>query len=194
MKKLSIFTFAVIVSAQVMGQSYFTSAGLRFGTDWGLTVQQRVARNYTVEGILQSSFQRNEVLMTGLLERHYPIAHRGLNIYFGGGLHKGWLNEPANRENSRRSGDPFGVTLVGGAELTLGRVNISYDFKPAVNLQGGEHTFYTQSGLSVRYVLISNKDLKKHQKAKRKKQRQEQRRQNGGGIRIGDDWKIWKKD
>jgi len=189
MKKLIVLSFGTFLTFQLLGQGYVTAAGLRLGTDWGLTVQQRIAKNITVEGILQSSLQREEVMVTGLIERHYPVIHRGLNIYFGGGLHKGWLNKPANLENPAGFEDPFGVTFVGGAELTLGRINVSYDFKPAVNVQGGERTFYTQSGLSVRYVLISNKDLKKHQK----KQRKKQRKKDGKGIHIGDDWKIWKK-
>ncbi len=190
MKKLIVLSFSTLFALQLFGQNYMTTAGLRFGTDWGLTVQQRIAKNFTVEGILQSSLQREEVLLTGMVERHYPVIHKGLNLYFGGGLHKGWINEPANLENPNGFEDPMGVTFVGGAELTLGRLNISYDFKPAVNLQGGERTFYTQSGLSVRYVLISARDVKKFQKKQRKKKRQKE----GGGIHIGDDWKIWKKD
>lgn len=190
MKKLFILTFLTLLSAALFSQSYLTSAGLRFGTDWGLTVQQRIAENFTVEGILQSSLQRNEVLLTGMIERHYPVVHKGLNFYVGGGVHKGWINEAPTPDHPDGFDDPLGLTFVGGAELTLGRLNISYDFKPAFNLHGGERTFYTQSGLSVRYVLISNRDIKKYQKKQRKKKRQKE----GGGIRIGDGWKIWKKD
>lgn len=190
MKKITILISAILLSLPLLSQSYMTSAGLRFGTDWGLTVQQRIAENFTVEGILQSSLQRNEVLLTGMIERHYPVVHKGLNFYVGGGVHKGWINEPPTPEHPNGFDNPLGVTLVGGAELTLGRLNISYDFKPAVNLQGGERTFYTQSGLSVRYVLISNRDIKKYQK----KQKKKKRKKEGGGIHIGDGWKIWKKD
>ena len=49
---------------------------------------------------------------------------------------------------------PLGISGVIGAEITLGRFNISYDFKPAVNLRGGEKTFYSQTGVSVRYVAF----------------------------------------
>ncbi len=190
MKKLCILSLGLLFALQLFSQNYMTTAGLRFGTDWGLTVQQRIAENFTVEGILQSSLQREEVLLTAMVERHYPVIHKGVNLYFGGGLHKGWINEPPRPEYPNGFNDPLGITFVGGAEITLGRLNISYDLKPAVNLRGGERTFYTQSGLSVRYVLISARDIKKFQKKQRKKKRQKE----GKGIRLGDDWKFWKKD
>jgi hypothetical protein len=158
-----------------------TAGGLRLGTDWGLTLQQRLADHWTAEGILQSSLQREEVMVTGLLERHYPVIFKGLTLYFGAGIHKGWLNETADNElNPEEYTDPFGVSFIGGAELTLGRINISYDFKPAFNLSGGENKFYTQSGVSVRYVLLKNKVYKDLTKKKRKKERQEK-------------WQFWKK-
>lgn len=188
MKKLLFSASFFLLTIPVFSQAYMTAGGLRLGTDWGLTLQQRVGKNTTVEGILQSSLQREEVIVTGLIERHYPIVFKGLNLYFGAGIHKGWLNEPARPEAGRDYNDPFGVSFVGGAELTLGRLNFSYDFKPAFNISGGEETFYTQTGISVRYVLLKNKVYKDLTKKKRKKKRQE-----NGGIHIGDDWKIWKK-
>ena len=168
-----------------------TAGGLRAGTDWGLTVQQRLTKNMTFEGIVQSSLQREEVLLTALAERHYALVFRGLNLYTGAGVHKGFLNNSNNTELALTNyKDPFGITFIGGAELTLGRFNFSYDFKPAINVTGGEKKFYTQTGISVRYVFLTNKEFKKIQKKKRKKKRKE----NGKGIRIGDGWKVWKKD
>ncbi len=168
-----------------------TAGGLRAGTDWGLTVKQRLTKNMTFEGIVQSSLQREEVLLTALAERHYALVFRGLNLYTGAGVHKGFLNDSPGAESVPTNyKDPFGITFIGGAELTLGRFNFSYDFKPAINVRGGERKFYTQTGISVRYVLLTNKEYKKIQKKKRKKKRKEK----GGGINIGDDWKFWKKD
>ncbi len=186
MKKLIVPAFFLFVFSQMQAQSYMTAAGLRFGTDWGITLQQRIAKNTTIEGILQSSLQREEVLVTGMVEQHYPILTKGLNVYFGGGVHKGWLSEPNDAElQAEPYKDPFGVTLVAGAEITLGRINVSYDFKPAINLSGGEEKFYTQTGVSVRYALLSNKVYKKMTKKKKKKQRQKEGK-NG--------WMFWKKD
>jgi hypothetical protein len=49
------------------------------------------------------------------------------------------------------------MTVVFGAEITLGRLNISYDFKPAMNVSGGAQRFYYQTGVSLRYVLLKRK-------------------------------------
>lgn len=167
-----------------------TAAGIRVGSDWGLTLQQRLNKNMTIESIVQSSLQREEVIVTALAERHYALVARGINIYAGAGLHKGWLNNNSNNElGIPPKKDPFGVTAVAGAELTIGRINLSYDFKPAINVVGGEKKIYTQTGVSARYVFLNNKVYKKKQKAKRKKKRQEA----GKGIHINDKWKFWKK-
>ncbi len=161
---------------QLNAQRYGTAVGIRMGTDWGLTVQQRLSKRITFEGIAQSSLQREEVLLTGLIQKHNPILGRRLNLYLGGGLHKGWINEPADQEGVLTPEDPFGVTLVGGVEFSLGRINIGYDFKPAINIRGGARTFYTQSGISVRYVLIKDKQWRKQQRKKKRERRRKRRR------------------
>jgi hypothetical protein len=191
MKKLILHALISLAPVSLFSQAYMTAGGLRLGTDWGLTVQQRLAKSVTFEGIVQSSLQREEVMLTGLVEKHYPLVFRGLNLYAGAGLHKGWLSTASPVEPPVRTfGDPFGLTLIGGAELTLGRLNFSYDFKPAINLSGGEKNFYTQTGISVRYVFLNNKVYKKHLK-KRKKAK---RKKEGKGNHLGDGWKFWKKD
>jgi len=187
MKLLSLMLALTLLPLLSWSQRYSTAAGLRLGTDWGITIKQRLGGRLTFEGIAQSSLQREELLLTGLLERHMPILGRRLNIYFGGGMHKGWLHTPP-LEPGPSPADPFGVTLVGGAELTIGRINVGYDFKPAINIQGGAKRFYSQSGLSVRYVLIKDTKSKKkrrREKERRKKQRQrdkKQRQRQGGGL------------
>ena len=191
MKHLFVLAYLTLFSIAIHAQAYMTAGGLRVGTDWGLTVQQRLSKNMTLEGIVQSSLQREEIMLTALAEQHYPLVFRGLNLYIGAGLHKGWLdNKQSTDPIPVGYKDPFGLTFIGGAEITLGRFNFSYDFKPALNVVGGEKKFYSQTGVSVRYIFLTNKEFKKIQKKKRKKKRQE----NGGGIHIGDGWKFWKKD
>ncbi len=156
-------------------QSYDFTAGMRMGTDWGLTGQFRIAKKLTIEGILQSSLQREEILFTALLEQHNPVLTRRLNFYYGAGFHKGWINSDPELEYT----NPAGVTMIAGLELTLARLNISYDIKPAVNITGGEHRFYSQSGISMRYVIAKKNSIfkvdKKKQREKRKRKRQRQR-------------------
>lgn len=192
MKQLSIiFLFFFTVTASSFAQLYTTAAGLRMGTDWGFTIQQRVLDKVSVEGIVQSSLQREEVIITGLVERHYPLLTKGLNIYFGAGVHKGWNTtneEPNTIDTPTVTENPFGVTLIGGAEMTLGRFNISYDFKPAINAKGGEKSFYTQSGVSLRYVLVKNKVWRKMQKKKKKRKKAKTKAKRGTPK-----WQFWKK-
>ena len=191
-RKLCSLSLFLFVAMALQAQSYTTALGLRMGTDWGLTAKQRLAKSTTGELIFQSSLQREELMLTALVEQHYPLVFRGLNIYVGGGLHKGWINHPQNSPNELPQTmlkDPFGLSFIGGAELTLGKFNISYDFKPAFNIAGGEKRFYYQTGISVRYILVTNKTYKKKQREKRR----EKRRKDGKGIHLGDDWMFWKK-
>ena len=139
-------------------QSYNTTLGMRLGTDWGMSVKQRVAKKTTLEMIMQSSLQREEVLLTLLGEQHLPLPTRRLNVYTGAGLHKGWINRPADPEVPVYK-DPFGLTFLMGIEMTLLRMNLSYDFKPAFNLTGGEQRVYFQTGVSVRYVIAKRRKL-----------------------------------
>ncbi len=159
----------------LQAQKYVTAAGMRLGTDWGVTVQQKIARRLSVEAIAQSSLQRDEIMLTGLLEHHMPFLGRRFNLYLGAGVHKGWLGEDRAEDTPTRYEDPFGITFVGGLEFTIGRLNLSYDLKPAINLQGGTRNFYTQSGLSLRFVIISEKDVKKRQRRKKREKRREAR-------------------
>lgn len=186
---LPILTF-VLFAKPSAAQSYMLAGGLRTGTEWGLSAKQRLARRLTGELIAQNSLRRDEFMLSALVERHYPLAIRHLNVFLGGGLHKGWIDSPANTEgNAAALSDPFGVSLIGGAEITLGRLNVSYDWKPAVNIAGGESRFYVQTGVSVRYVFTTDKNYQK----KLRKKRREQRRNEGRGIHLGDDWKFWKR-
>lgn len=199
MKKFSLFLILLCAGTFVAAQAYDTGLGIRLGTEWGLTVQQRIAKRTTLEGILQHSNRRNETGITLLGEQHQPILIRNVNIYYGGGLHKGWVadNEEVGYE------DPFGVTLIGGAEASLGRINVSWDLKPAINIVGGERAVYTETAVSVRYVIDKrkifdnkkSKEKRKRQKekakAKRKKAKEKERNKKNGND-TGEDWKFWR--
>jgi len=164
MKRIFLLSIIGLLAMQVEAQSYITAIGARIGPDWGLTVQQRLTKKLTIEGIAESSYSRDEVMLTGLLERHIPIITRRFNIYGGAGIHKGWSTNQREFVD-----DPYGLTLIGGAELTIGRFNIAYDFKPALNIVGGERRFFTNQALSVRFVLIKDNIFYRGSKKKRKK-------------------------
>lgn len=151
MKRITSLIIALIgLCGAGLAQSYNTAAGIRLGTDWGLTVRQRVYENISAEMLIISSLQRDEGMLTLMGLVHQPLIIRNLNLYIGGGLHTGWTTEEKDGVPVK---NPFGLDLIGGAELTIARVNISWDFKPAINLVGGSTTFYSQTGISVRYAL-----------------------------------------
>ncbi|MCB0704719.1 MAG: hypothetical protein KDC34_05390 [Saprospiraceae bacterium] len=183
MKHTHYLTFLLFLFAgTIQAQSYITSAGLRFGGGIGLTVQQRIAKKSTVEGILQSRLSGNEVRVTGLYERHVPIITKRLNLYGGIGLYKEWVEDTYLEQRA----DPIGVTFVGGAELTLGRVNLSLDIKPSIQVsQASSFNFDSQIGVSARYVLIKDGLFDKAGKKKKKKKKKK---------KDGSDWNIFKKD
>lgn len=186
--------FGLAVFGTLGAQSYDAAFGLRLGTDWGLTGQLRmplIHKNFAIEGILQSSFQREEVAITLLGKQHYPLLSRRLNVFLGGGFHTGW-NTSADETDQYTN--PFGIDVVAGAEITLGRFNLSYDFKPAINLVGGEKTVYAQSGLSLRYVIAKRNDIyDKKNERRRNKNRKQRAREKRKADRDPDWWKVWKR-
>lgn len=176
--KILLLSLILFISfSQLFAQAYDISMGIRLGTDRGITYKHRIAKRVTLEGIVQSSFSREEAIVTVLAERHMPFVTRRLNFYTGGGIHKGWISTPVDAVEIK---DPFGVTLIAGVEFTVARINFSYDFKPAVNIIGGEKSVYLQTGVSVRYVLKKRKvlNLRKNKNRRNKKD---------------FNWKFWKK-
>lgn len=193
MKKLILILVAAATCLQISAQGYDTAIGLRLGTEMGLTVQQRIAKRLTIEGILQSGFRQDETTLSLLLERHYPLGPRNINVYLGGGLHKGWVN--TNGVDPAPYGDPFGITGIAGAEISIWRLNASWDFKPAINIVGGEKAIYGQTAVSVRYVIdkrkiFNNKNKKQRERAKDKRQK-ERAKAKEKGKKKKINWKFW---
>ena len=162
-KKKYLLFILLLSSFSVFAQSYTTAGGMRLGTEWGLTLQQRILDRATIEGIFQSSLTREELTITALFEHHNPLISKRLNFYAGGGLHKGWTTQ-----KNPLYKNPFGFTLIAGLEFTIARLVLSYDFKPALNITGGEKKFYLQTGVSLRYVFVTQKAYNKRKRAKRR--------------------------
>ncbi len=185
-KKTGLFiAFLIIGILNLSAQSYNTAVGLRLGTDWGLTIQQRVAKFTTVEAILQSSLGKEETSVSLLVEQHKRLISKRFNFYVGAGIQKGWSGEI----NSIDEGDPFGFPLIAGVEFTIKNLVLSYDFKPVINVLGGS-AFDLQTGLSLRYVFWSRprstpikdkfSDIKENRadkKAAKAKQKEKERKQ-----------------
>ena len=184
-KKTGLLIVLLITSIQLSAQSYNTAIGLRLGTEWGLTVQQRIAKFTTVEAIIQQSFGSEETSVSLLLEQHKRLISKRFNFYVGAGIQKGWTGEL----DSLNEGDPFGIPLIAGAEFTISNLVLSYDFKPVINVLGGS-PLAVQSGLSLRYVFWKRpretpikdkfgqiKENRAEKKAEKAKQKEKERKQ-----------------
>ncbi|MDQ3140708.1 MAG: hypothetical protein M3Q56_00510 [Bacteroidota bacterium] len=134
-------------------QKYITSIGFRLGTEAGVSIQQRLAKHITAEGILLKSFKTNDNVLILLAEDHNSIITRRLNIYFGVGPHWYFHRDSFNVL-------PSGFSLLGGVEFTIGRANLSWDILPAFNFVGAERIFDYKTAISIRYVLLKEKKKK----------------------------------
>ena len=181
MKQLLIIFIAFLSTFSVTAQGYNIAGGIRMGTDWGITGKYRIGKKESIEGIIQSaaSKDKDEVIITALYEKHNPLISKRFNFYTGAGLHKGWNN---TIDGDIDYDNPFGITAIAGIEFNLGRTNVSWDFKPAFNLIGGERKMYTQSGISLRYVFEKRPLFER--KNKKKKKDKDKKKIN---------WKFWEK-
>ena len=167
MHRLPLLLLACCLACGTLtAQKYRTAVGLRLSESPGITLQQRLAESFTVEGMVQFDLKDDnpKTTVTVLGEQHQKLISRRLNVYAGAGLHKGWMNDHESPYS-----DPMGISLIGGAEMTIGRFNLSFDAKPAFNIYGGDSWIDFDTGISVRYVLF---------KAPKKKR----------------NWKFWKRD
>ncbi|MEL6668872.1 MAG: hypothetical protein AAFO91_03045 [Bacteroidota bacterium] len=194
--KRNFLLLVIALPCFLSGQSYDLSAGLRLGTEWGASILFRVPqvhKNFTLETVIQQSTRRDEGRLTFLGRKHHPFLTRRLNIFMGGGIHFGWTNE-LDPETTQPYQNPWGLTGIVGAEITIGRTNISYDIRPAVNLRGRSTGPVLQTGISVRYVIskrndiwdrqterANNRERNKRQRQRRRERRKNDREQNGGG-------------
>ena len=184
------------IPSLVLAQSYDLAVGVRLGTDLGISTKLRLPpldENFTLETILQTSLEREEGLLTVLGEQHFPLITRRVNLYAGAGFHVGWLENDPDRSLDYKA--PAGVSLIGGAEISFKNINISTDFKPAINLSGGEKRMYSQTAITLRYIPFKRYDIFESPREKRKRQRQRAREQRRQQRNSGDrkSWQFWKK-
>ncbi|NJC24777.1 hypothetical protein [Neolewinella antarctica] len=199
---IRLLCYLVLFGSLPLGaQSYDASLGLRIGTDIGATVQFRLPRahkNFVLEGIVQSSLVKDQGSITFLGKQHQPLLSRRLNLFYGAGMHTGWTSELDSDGQPAKS--PLGIDGVVGAEATFGGFNISYDFKPAINVRGGDKILDAQTAVSVRYVIAKRNAIwdKKKERANRRDRKQNQRardkkRRRNDRDRSGKRWfEVWK--
>mgnify|MGYP006267531287 CR=1 FL=1 len=186
LRKTSLFLFVLTLFIQpILSQKYGTTLGLRFANGQqrmvGLSAQQRLLKHVTFEGILQTDFQRNTTAH-GLLIRHYPVLGKRVNFYGGAGVSVGNEESIVEEADSRTvittyGNKTMGADLIIGAELTLLGLNVSLDYKPNFNIAGKENWYEGQVGISVRTVLIKDKQFRKNKRKRERLKRRQERRE-----------------
>ena len=178
MIKQVVLLMGFMVVQLTFAQSYDLAAGVRLGMEVGVSIKMRVPpvdKNFTSEFIIQHDPDGQEVFITLLAAQHIPLITRRLNFYSGLGLHKGWIETDLRHEATYKA--PFGVSLIGGAEVNFRRLSVSIDYKPVVNLIGGQNVLNSSSAVTIRYIPFQWYDIFISPREKRKRQRQKKRRQ-----------------
>jgi hypothetical protein len=170
------FLFA---SSSLSAQSYNTAFGVRIERGIGFTVQQYITNGWTAEGILHASILNDDLGLTVLAEKHNKILFRGLNVYYGPGLH---YYGQKSVENDVVGKGVFGLSGIVGAEISLGRINVSADIKPELHLSGDLARPYGWNGaaVSVRYIIDKRerKRLRDHDVFDRFKSKKKSKKRN----------------
>ena len=148
----SVLLFCMVVTCLWLpAQKYTTAAGIRLGSGIGISVQQLLWDQYTLEGIVQKGLLNKQTLVSALFEQHHSMLSKGTNFYIGAGPHFGSYSQAGKTGESR---NVFGATFIGGLEMKLGKTLLSFDYKPSLNLTGGNSLFDSQAGVSLRYIFI----------------------------------------
>lgn len=166
---LSAFVVILLTQTAAQAQSYKTAAGIRVDKGLQLTVQQYLTNNWTAEGILHTSIGSEDLGLTLLAEKHRKIIFRNTNLYYGAGAHYYWINDPSRTETTAQN-NVYGLSLIGGGEVSLGRINLAIDWKPELHLSESTKAFdWNGASISMRYIF-----------AKRER-------------KTVKDWKVWDK-
>ncbi len=174
MKYQIIFLLLFLSYFSLNAQTYNTAVGVRAGSGVGVSIVQRVADKTTLEGLVSTKLKKDFLKASILAKHHFPIFVKRFNAYTGGGFHKGWYTKQQENnidEPFEPIKNPFGLTLLGGIEVSFGKFNISYDYKPSFNISGGEKAFESENGVTVRYIIFERPtgwELKKKKKKKKK--------------------------
>jgi hypothetical protein len=154
-KLLFVLLIALFISVGTKAQDYNTGIGLRGGWGSGLTVKHFLGEKAAVEGILDSRWRGFSV--TGLYEIHAQAFEVDrLNWYYGVGGHIGfWNGKNVGWADNNDNYTIIGVDGILGLEYNFDviPINVSVDWKPALNLVGLSGFWGDGGAISVRYIF-----------------------------------------
>lgn len=154
MKEVFVFllVLALISSEKLFSQHYRLAGGIRVGDNYGLSLQGRLFGCTSAEAMLHPGIGNQYNNVSLVIKQHQKIITDRLNIYGGAGIMQSWKQIDQDNIEYYKTG---GIRGIVGAELTIGRYNLSWDFAPGLHLWGNESGKFTGgSAISVRYVLI----------------------------------------
>ncbi len=175
-----LLTAALLIAValpSLSAQTFKTAVGVRVDNGVNLTVKQHLADKWTLEGILHAPIGAEDVGVTLLAEKYQKILFRGLNLYAGAGAHYYWQNDHCRRDG-QITDNVAGLSLIGGAELSIGRLNVSVDLKPELHLIGESAYPFEWPGasVSVRYILAKRERPQPRWKFWKKKEEEDGRK------------------
>lgn len=140
-------------------QSYKTALGLRLNGGAGISCRHFISEKHSIEGILYSRWRGLNI--TGLYTVNTPVfTEPGFSFFIGGGAHLGiwdsnrspWWDDNEYKDNSRLV---MGVDGQIGLEYVFEEIplNLSVDWKPALNFIGVTNFWAGDAALSVRYTF-----------------------------------------
>ena len=127
--------------------------GIRGGWYSGISVQHYLSEGEAVEGLFQ--IVRGGINLTGLYELHEPLSVAdGFGFYYGAGGHFGIYQEEQRLFGDRYSGSGgvIGIDGIAGVEYIFDQIplQLSLDYKPALNIGGGGLWLFHDAALGVR--------------------------------------------
>ncbi|MBK9272690.1 MAG: hypothetical protein IPM48_13965 [Saprospiraceae bacterium] len=147
---INLILVLLLLSDPVSAQRYQTAIGMRMGNDVGLSIQQKIAKYWTLEGIVTSTFQNQDLGIKLLAENHHPVLGKRFNMYFGAGPHLKYIYDSTEHLLP-------GLGMIAGLEITVGRLNASLDFQPSFQFDKSDRLFIPSTAMSIRYVLFKQK-------------------------------------
>lgn len=155
-KIVLLAVFALAATGLKAQNSYNTAVGLRLNGGVGITVKHMLNEIGALEGILYTRWRG--VNITGLYAVHYPVFNEpGFRFYMGAGAHIGFWDGHRHPwwDDDRDHHTVFGIDGQIGLEYTFAEIplNLSLDWKPAINLVGHTGFWGSDAGLSIRYTF-----------------------------------------
>ena len=141
-------------------QGYTDAAGIRIGTDFGLSYKHFMNSNAAIEGILAADYRG--FVLEGLFEEHRSVfKSSGFAVFFGGGGYAGVFEKQKMVYNEDGSGyyvsrgyPTVGIAGIVGLEYKIPKVPLTagLDVKPTFGMDFPDYNLI-ESALTVRYIL-----------------------------------------